>query len=108
LPHFATLPIDLVRVVGRDRPEEVHVLLGDETLAQSEQFIAFAAGHSEMLAAYRARRWDEAEALRLRWLDAATGFALDKLYALYGERIANYRAHDPGHDWDGVFSATEK
>ena len=26
----------------------------------------------------------------------------DRLYSLYTERIAYYRAHPPGDDWDGV------
>src|SRR3546814_348260 len=35
LPGFAAVELDLVRVVGRDRPEAIFALLGDETLAAS-------------------------------------------------------------------------
>jgi hypothetical protein len=30
------------------------------------------------------------------------------LYNMMTERIAHYRAHPPGNDWDGVFQALEK
>ncbi len=108
IPHFATVPLDLVRVVGRDRPEEVHVLLGDQTLAATERFQAFAKGHAEMRAAYMQRQWADADRLRLHWLDEARHFSLGKLYSIYEDRIAAYRERDPGPDWDLVYSATEK
>jgi adenylate cyclase len=108
LPDFACVTLDRVRVVGRDTPEEVHALLGDETLAASPAFQAFAAGHAAMLQAYRAQHWDEAQ----RLLDAheaqAEALGLGKLHALMRGRIARYRENPPGADWDGVWVATEK
>src|SRR3546814_15477836 len=56
LPGFALIEMDLVRVVGRDRPVRVFALLGDEILAQSREFPDFAVSHGAMLAAYRAQR----------------------------------------------------
>jgi adenylate cyclase len=108
LREFATVELDRVRVVGRDAPETVHALVGDEALAASDAFRSFVAAHDAMLLAYRAQAWDEAVA----GLDAqgapAEGYGLGKLYALIRERVAGYRANPPGADWDGVYGATEK
>ncbi|MCW3849452.1 adenylate/guanylate cyclase domain-containing protein [Sphingomonas sp. LB-2] len=108
LREFATIELDRVRVVGRDAPETVHALVGDEALAGSEAFRAFAAEHDAVLLAYRAQAWDEAAALLAKGEAAAKGYGLGKLYALMGERVARYRDNPPGADWDGVYGATEK
>lgn len=108
LPHFATLELDQVRVVGRDAPEMVHVLLGDPDVAKNDSFRALAMGHATMLAAYRSQNWSAA----LDAVDAQTEiadiFGLNPLYALYRHRIETFRTNPPAPDWDGVFSATEK
>jgi adenylate cyclase len=108
LREFATVPLDHVRVVGRDAPETIHALLGDETLASRPDFQAFAADHEAMGRAYRAQQWDEAEVLLDRQQAHAESLGLAKLYALMRERIARYRESPPSPDWDGVFGATEK
>ncbi len=102
----ARLEIDLVRVKGRIKPsrlftlaETLHVPDGrmDELLPLHEAFIT----------AYRSQQWDEAEALMAK--ASALGVpGLEKLYEIYAERIAEYRAEPPGADWDGAFTATEK
>jgi adenylate cyclase len=108
LPGFAVLELDRVRVVGRDAPETVYALLGDETLAGDPEFIGFAKRHAEMLAAYRGRDWSGASQL-LDSRDSMGGsFGLNRLYALYRERLDGYVKNPPGEDWDGVFSAIEK
>jgi adenylate cyclase len=108
LPGFAILPVDRVRVVGRDAIETVHTLLGDETLAADPAWQAFAADHLALFAAYRAQDWDGATALIAKTAAAAGGYGLDKLHALLAGRIAAFRIAPPGADWDGVFEATEK
>ena len=108
LREFATIELDRVRVVGRDAPETVHALVGDERLGADAGFRAFAADHDAMLLAYRAQAWDEAVALLDKGEGAAGGYGLAKLYALIRERIAGYRETPPGADWDGVYGATEK
>lgn len=108
LREFATVPLDRVRVVGRDAPETVHALIGDEVLGADAAFRAFAADHEAMLLAYRAQDWDGAVARLDKGEGAAKGYGLGKLYALIRERIAGYREASPGADWDGVYGATEK
>ncbi len=108
LSGFAILPVDRVRVVGRDAIETVFTLLGDEALAGDLAYQAYAADHLALFAAYRAQKWDEATALMAKSAEAAGRYGLDKLHALLAERIIAFRSSPPGPDWDGVFSATEK
>jgi adenylate cyclase len=108
LADFALVELDRVRVVGRERPATVHVLVGDEDVAAMSGFAAFRAGHGEMLAAYRGRRWTEAEK-RIAGQEAeAARYGLGALYALYRERVAACAAAPPPADWDGIFTAKEK
>jgi adenylate cyclase len=108
LPGFAMLELDQIRVVGREAPERVYALLGDETLAGDGQFIALSGLHAQMLSAFRARAWDSARTA-LDALDSlAAPFGLARVCALYRERIDALSRNPPGEDWDGVSQATEK
>ncbi len=108
LEGFATLELDRLRVIGRDRPETIFALLGDEELARSEGFLAFRGIHCEMLQAYRAQQW--AEALQhLEQLSArAEPLGLGKLVDLYRRRVARFSVDPPGEGWDGVADAETK
>jgi adenylate cyclase len=54
---------------------------------------------------YRAQDWHEAESLfqQLRELSPQRA-----LYGIYLERIAEFRQHPPGRDWDGVYTHKTK
>jgi adenylate cyclase len=108
LKGFATLEIDQVRVVGRDRPETLYTLLGDETLATTPAFLAFAQTHAALLAAYRTQQWTSARQTLGRLERSGSVYGLERLYALYGERIGKFEQQPPETGWDGVFSAMEK
>ena len=108
LPGFALLELDRVRVVGRDAPETVFALLGDEAVAGGEHFAGLQAAHQAMLTAYRAQDWQAAEQALAGLGHAAPAFGLGALHTLYGERIAALAADPPGAGWDGVFAASEK
>lgn len=108
LPHFAIVSLDHVRVVGRDAPEEIFALLGDESLEQEPGFRDFARRHQAMLDAYRAQDWALADRLAAEGQGAAVSCGLRKFYLLMRDRVAHFGANSPGADWDGVFSATEK
>jgi len=108
LPEFAIVSLDRVRVVGRDAPEEIFGLLGDESLAETAGFRDFAAKHQAMLDAYRAQDWAKALELAEAGQSTAVGYGLRKFYLLMRDRITHFAANPPGADWDGVFAATEK
>jgi adenylate cyclase len=108
LPDFAILEVDRVRVVGRDRPATIFALLGDEALARSTAFEAFADRHAGLLIAYRSRRWDEAERALAGNAEGAAAYGLAKLYDRYRASIRACREHPPADGWEGITVAETK
>jgi adenylate cyclase len=108
LSDFALLELDLVRAVGRDNAEKLFALLGPPELCTDPGFKELVALQSEMLAAYRAQRWADAETSLAKMQAPAAKFGLEKLLHLYADRIAAYQISSPPADWDGVHQATSK
>jgi adenylate cyclase len=108
LGGFALFELDRVRVVGRDASEEIYALLGGEELAGQDGFARLAQAHAAMLEAYRAQRWDKAEAALAEGLPDYAAHGIAGLHDLFIGRIAALRAHPPGEGWDGAYQATEK
>ena len=106
-PDFAFLELDLLKVKGKTEATRAFALLGDTTLKQSPNFIRLAERHGEFLAHYRANDWDAAEALS-RECEKLNTSRLDRLYALYRERIAYFRINPPPPHWDGTAEALSK
>ena len=104
------LELDRIRVVGKEVPETIFALLGDDALRSAPEFARAVDVNARMLAAYRAQDWDGAcgllEALQ-RSLDAL-GTNLADYIAMYRSRMDALRDAPPGPDWDGVFSSTKK
>jgi adenylate cyclase len=107
-PDFAAIELDLIKVKGKTRPVHIFTLLGDPAAAVSPEFRALAERHEAFLAAYRAQKWDDAERLLKEARGLGEPWHLAKLYDLYVERLAAFRADPPGAGWDGVFTATSK
>lgn len=105
-PGFAVIEVDLLAVKGRAEPERIYALLGDNAMAEGDDFKSFAAAHAAMLAAYRAQNWEGAE--KQAEACSAAQPALDGLYRLYRQRIAAYRLQPPPAGWTGVWVAQEK
>ena len=100
------LELDLMRVKGRTQPVRIFTLLG--ALAADEvQIERLVPAHAAMLAAYRGRDWNGAEAA-LRVCQSAAILALNGFYQLYLARIAEWRMNPPAADWDGTYTATSK
>mgnify|MGYP003646807344 FL=1 len=106
-PDLAWLELDLVRVVGKDRPIRIYALLGDTTVARSAWFATTRDTQAEFLRAYRAADWTAAGSILPR-LRSAAGGRLDDLAALYASRIETLREAGTVTGWDGAFTATEK
>jgi adenylate cyclase len=106
-PDFAFLELDLLKVKGKTEATRVFALLGDSAFKQSQDFIRLAERHGAFLARYRAKEWDAAEALS-RECEKLNTSRLDKLYALYRERIAYFRVNPPPPQWDGTAEALSK
>ena len=102
-PVHAFMKIDDVRVKGKETPVAIYEPLGvkvglDETVKKN------GADFEAVFASYQKQDWDVAESA-LRVLNE---HAPRKLYDVYLERIAHFRATPPPADWDGVFVYTTK
>lgn len=106
-PEFAFLELDLLKVKGKTAATRIFALLGDKAVKESQVFIDLSTRHREFLERYRAQDWDAAEAL-CGECEALAGAQLERLYALYRERIAAFRATPPPANWDGTAEALSK
>ncbi len=107
-PNYAALELDLIKVKGKTEAVRIFTLLGRPDMRNDPRFLALETEHKAMLAAYRAQKWDEALSLLAKCRELGAWLHLDHLYDLYDERIADYREHSPGADWDGVYVAKSK
>lgn len=109
---FAVLEIDLIRVKGKTEPERIHMLVGDEEVRETEEFMALRALNSMMLTAYHSQDWTTA----YKSLDELTGITekmgLEELFGgylfIYETRISEFKVNPPGKAWDGVYDALTK
>jgi class 3 adenylate cyclase len=94
-----TREIDRIVVVGQVRPETVFEVMGGKGDLAPERLV-LRARYAEGLAAYRARRWDEAR----RAFDAALeAVPSDEPSKSLIKRINDFVIKPPPHDWDGVW-----
>jgi class 3 adenylate cyclase len=96
--------IDQLVVVGQTQPQTVFEILGktgEMTPAQTELLQHYAVG----LAAYRQRRWDDAERAFAAALDAVPG---DGPSMAFKARVEAFRQTPPAADWDGAWHLEHK
>ena len=106
-PDFAFLELDFLKMKGKTEATRIYALLGNSALKQSQGFIDLSAHHNELLRRYRAKDWDGAASL-VRECEAMHVNGLDRLYALYAERIEYFRRNPPPENWDGTAEALTK
>jgi adenylate cyclase len=105
---FAVMEIDLILVKGKKQPEAVFTVLGRAEVGQDPRCAELRDLNAQMLTHFRTQDWDSALDLIQRCRKSANGFDVAGLYDMYEERIAAYRVHPPGPDWDGVYEAESK
>lgn len=96
-PEYAYRELDRVRVKGKNEPVPIFEPIGLDTELESNARGLLQKWH-DALAMVRAQKWDDAEK-KLLELQAQNPHAL---YALYLQRIVNYRITTPPSEWDGV------
>jgi adenylate cyclase len=102
-PGFIYRELDLVRVAGKREPVRIFEVIGEEgaiDAATVQELTAFSAA----LQAYRARQWDEAQAM----FEELGGAAAANLYRVYLDRIPELRALELPSNWDAVFTFDKK
>ncbi|WP_420476598.1 CHASE2 domain-containing protein [Noviherbaspirillum sp. ST9] len=97
-PQFAYRELDRVRVKGKNEPVPIFEPLGLEAEIDASVRATVEKWH-DALSLIRGQEWDKAEALLNALL---ADHPDDVLYTLYLQRIAHFREHPPGPDWDGV------
>ncbi len=107
VPDLAMLELDLIQVIGREKPVHIFTLIGDAEYAQSVEFKKWEAAHNAMLAAYRiadlsCAAQDCKEAAEL------ASDNMKQYYKIYQKRIVKLTKNPPPEDWDGVFIAKTK
>jgi adenylate cyclase len=96
--------IDRLVVVGQTQAQTVFEIMcrAGELTSQQEQLRK---SYSEGLAAYRARRWDEARAAFARALEAVPD---DGPSMTFVARIDGFAQNPPAEDWDGSWHLEQK
>lgn len=104
----AALELDLITVKGKTEPERIYAIVGDTGVAASPAFRALQEINSAMLARFRARDWDAAQAALDRAAGEMKDFGLQRLNDLYSSRIRAFRQSPPADDWNGAFAFDTK
>ena len=108
--ELAVIEVDMIRVKGKNEPERIFALVGDEEMAGSEAFVSLRALNRSMISSYRTQDWQSAHDavdLMATQIDASD-IPLEEYLLLYETRIAEFRANPPGKLWDGVYTALSK
>lgn len=105
--EFAVLELDLIMVKGKKEAVDIYTVIGRKDMLESDEFKEMAVLHDEMIQIYRQQRWEEAEEMMAR-LETYFDGAMAGFYAIYRERIADYRENPLPEDWDGVYVAMTK
>ncbi len=104
VPDYVYRELDKVRVKGKDEPIAIYEPIGLRSKVDKSWRNEIKL-YREALKQYRNQEWDIAE---LQFLNLRKSSRSPELYQIYADRIAHFREHPPGADWDGVFTHTSK
>jgi adenylate cyclase len=96
--------IDRIKVKGKDEAVGIYEPLGLEAEVERKAHEELKLWH-QTLRAYRAQQWDQVEVslLNLQRMNPECG-----LYALYADRVTQFRRTPPAAGWEGVTAFGEK
>jgi adenylate cyclase len=97
--------VDVLRVKGKKEPMAVYQLLGERAAGDPGKHGPLVEGYEKAFAAYRERRWDDAERLLL---ELCGSFGEDGPAEALLARVREYRTHPPDDAWDGVYVSKSK
>jgi len=108
ISNFAILEADLIKVIGRETPERIWILVGDEELAKTTEFQSIQHIHGQFLSAFRKQDWKTASAYLPKLRSLVGPFNFDGYYDVIAARIEEYQISPPGPNWTGIHIATSK
>jgi class 3 adenylate cyclase len=99
-----TREIDRLVVAGQTQSQAVYEIMGRKDELTPQQLL-LRSSYSEGLAAYRARRWDQARSAFNAALEAVPG---DGPSTALARRIDHFQANPPADDWNGSWYLDHK
>lgn len=99
-PAIVAREVDIIRVVGREKPVRVYEIIGEEgdvAVSLMERIRLF----EEAREFYQRREWDKAVS-RLERIEG------DPVAQLYIHRCRTFQLNPPPDDWDGVYTLPHK
>jgi adenylate cyclase len=106
-PEFAWLEIDHVKLKNKTRAVALYALAGGLSYAESDAFRRLSALHEDMLAAYRARKFDAARQAAEQAAPLAPA-EIAGLYDYYVKRFATLAADWLPESWTPMIALDEK
>lgn len=108
--ELAVIEIDNIRVKGKNEPERMFGLLGDEHFAKDPVFADIKKTNESMITAYRQQEWEWARdaVAKLSKISEDADIDLSGYLDLYSWRIEEFMENPPGANWDGVYVASSK
>ena len=105
---LAYIELDRIQVKGKTVPVDIFALLGDDQVAQSEEFKKLNEANQAMIDSYRSKDFKKARDMVAECRTLLDGFRVAGLYDLYEQRLDEFETTPPDDDWDGTFIATTK
>ncbi|HEY5993692.1 MAG TPA: adenylate/guanylate cyclase domain-containing protein [Gallionellaceae bacterium] len=99
VPGVVYRELDLVRVKGKDKPVAIYEPVGLEGKVGPEVLEELKLYH-QALRLYRNQEWDKAEQ---QFISLQRMYPKNRLYQVFVERIAHFRANPPEAGWGGVY-----
>ena len=97
---FAARRVDLIRVVGKEKPVHIYEIVDEWKMLSQEESVSLE-NYNRGVGFYYARKWEEA-------LDLFQSLQDDKLAQMYVERIMRFKKFPPHDDWTGITELTKK
>ncbi len=108
LPELAIIEADLIQVIGRQTPERIHILAGEEKMAKTDAYKTLMPIHTRFLEAYRKQNWEKAEGFIPALQELAKDMGFSGYYDVMLTRINAYKTDPPDANWGGVYVAQSK
>ena len=104
LKKFAVIELDKIRVKGKQTPEKIYTVLGDDTVKQEKDFKSLLKMQAKFLDSYRNRKWNMAIKFLHKAQRIGKKYGLHQYYNVFKERIALFKKKTPLPGWKGIFN----